>query len=185
VVEASTHADYLSRVRERLLALGLSESSAPGDPICAWRLDGIRVDIMPSDSHILGFSNRLYRSALRSGTQLELDRARVRVIDAPHFVATKFEAFKGRGKSDPYASHDLEDIVTVVDGRPELIEEVASCELELRNYLQAEFRKLVSIADFLNALEGLVEGEGRAPLVLGRIQRLAGADLDPKPATLG
>ena len=183
VVEAHTHADYLTRIRERLLALGLSESSAPGDPICAWRVDGIRVDVMPSDSHILGFSNRWYQSALRSGTLLELDGARVRVINAPHFVATKFEAFKGRGKSDPYASHDLEDIVTVVDGRPELIEEVASCELELRDYLQAEFRRLVSNPDFLNALEGLVEGEGRAALVLGRIRRLAGEGLDLNPAT--
>jgi hypothetical protein len=37
------------------------------------------------------------------------------------FVATKFEAFHGRGNNDHLASHDLEDIITVVDGRPELM----------------------------------------------------------------
>ena len=46
------------------------------------------------------------------------------MITAPYFLATKFEAFHGRGNSDYRMSHDLEDIVTVIDGRPELASEV-------------------------------------------------------------
>lgn len=42
---------------------------------------------------------------------------------APYFCATKLEAFGGRGKNDYLASHDLEDLITVVDGRPELLED--------------------------------------------------------------
>jgi len=40
----------------------------------------------------------------------------------PLFIATKLEAFRGRGGGDVVTSHDLEDIVMVIDGRPELVE---------------------------------------------------------------
>jgi hypothetical protein len=34
----------------------------------------------------------------------------LRVVTAPFFLGTKLEAFKGRGKNDYFASHDLEDL---------------------------------------------------------------------------
>ncbi len=46
---------------------------------------------------------------------------RVRVVAAPYFCATKLETFRDRGKGDYLASHDLEDPITVVEGRPELL----------------------------------------------------------------
>ena len=55
---------------------------------------------------------------LPSGTMIKL-------ITAPTFLATKFEAYSDRGGADMLASHDIEDIVNVVDGRPGLLEEVA------------------------------------------------------------
>ncbi|MCK4690308.1 MAG: hypothetical protein KAT20_00755 [Desulfuromonadales bacterium] len=36
-----------------------------------------------------------------------------------HFIATKLEAFFGRGNGNYWGSHDLEDIMTVIDGRPD------------------------------------------------------------------
>lgn len=42
------------------------------------------------------------------------------------FIATKLEAFADRGGGDFLASHDLEDITTVTDGRPELTDEAAA-----------------------------------------------------------
>ena len=38
----------------------------------------------------------------------------VRIVTPVYVVATKLEAFQGRGSSDVTASHDLEDILTVV-----------------------------------------------------------------------
>jgi len=40
------------------------------------------------------------------------------MVTGLYFLATKFAAFDGRGKGDYMASHDLEDIVAVVDGVP-------------------------------------------------------------------
>ena len=44
-------------------------------------------------------------------------------MDAPHLIATKFVAWNSRGGGDMYHP-DLEDILVVVDGRPELPDEV-------------------------------------------------------------
>lgn len=48
----------------------------------------------------------------------------VRMITAPYFIACKLAAFAGRGNGDYLMSHDMEDIVAVMDGRPELVSEV-------------------------------------------------------------
>ena len=39
-------------------------------------------------------------------------------------VATKIEAFHGRGDGDYLASSDFEDIIRLIDGRPELVDEI-------------------------------------------------------------
>ncbi|MHB1092396.1 hypothetical protein [Thiobacillus sp.] len=77
-------------------------------------------------------------------------------VEAPAFMATKFEAFFDRGRGDVLGSHDLEDIVNVVDGRPELAAEVASAVPELRQYLAGQCRALLAIPGFMNALPGMV-----------------------------
>ena len=50
----------------------------------------------------------------------------LRHLSAPHFFATKFEAFKDRGQNDVYLSHDLEDIMTVMEGRSSVVREMAA-----------------------------------------------------------
>jgi hypothetical protein len=45
------------------------------------------------------------------------------------------EAFKGRGKMDFQASHDLEDFVAVFEGRETLLQEIAASPQPLRRYL--------------------------------------------------
>jgi hypothetical protein len=56
------------------------------------------LDVMPLDQEILGFSNRWYREAMHAATVLTLEPSlQIRSITAPFFLATKLEAFKGRG----------------------------------------------------------------------------------------
>ena len=58
------------------------------------------------------------------------------------FLATKLEAFRGRGQGDFLFSHDLEDRMAVVDGRASLLEECRLSSPELRNDLAAQFLEL-------------------------------------------
>ena len=59
----------------------------------------------------------------------------IRVVTAPYFLATKLEAFKGRGRGDFFGSHDLEDLVYVVDGRSAIVEEARKGARLLHEYL--------------------------------------------------
>ena len=132
---------------------------------------------MPIDPSILGFSNRWYGPALQTAQKTSVGTYEIRVIIAPYFVATKLDAFHGRGKNDFRASHDLEDIVTVIDGRPEIVGEVHLAPGDLQEYIRDEFGKLLSNRDFLDALPGHLlpdaASQQRVGLVLKRMQQMA------------
>ena len=112
---------------------------------------------MPTESSILGFSNRWYPLAVETALTLVLPSGiTIRLISAPAFMATKFVAFADRGNNDFLASHDLEDIINLIDGRPELVDEVAQSLTELRSYLAAQCGTLLDTQAFHDGLQGLI-----------------------------
>jgi hypothetical protein len=102
----------------------------------------------------------------------------LRVVTTPYFIGTKLEAFRGRGKGDFYASSDLEDIMTVLDGRPTVVEEVADSPRELRLYIGNEVGRMLDNPEFVNALPGHLAGDeisqARVPMVLRTLKLLRG-----------
>jgi predicted nucleotidyltransferase len=122
------------RVEKDFAKLGFKRDMTPDAPICRWVYRQISVDLMPAKPDILGFANRWYPLALQTAKTLTLPSGMaIRLIDAPVFVGTKFEAFENRGAGDILASHDLEDILNVVAGRAQLLEEVAQSASNLRH----------------------------------------------------
>lgn len=176
IVEVTSRQDYDGRVRNQLLRRGFAEMQGEGIPTCAWSLGGIRVDVMPSDEHVLGFSNRWYPAALEHPQAYELDGLRLPLITAPYFLATKLEAFFGRGGGDYVGSHDLEDIVAVVDGRASIVGEVQEAQNDVRRYLSQTFASLLDDPDFLLALSGHVIDPGRDAIVHERLESITRAD---------
>lgn len=88
------------------------------------------VDFMPDDERILGFSNRWYAQGIETAVSHPLTgELEIKHLTAPLFIATKLEAYRGRGGDDPLGSHDLEDVVIVVDGREELLAEVQTANI--------------------------------------------------------
>ncbi|MES0396777.1 MAG: hypothetical protein ABUK17_04465, partial [Syntrophobacteria bacterium] len=128
-----SHADYF-RLQERLREKGFGESMEE-EVICRWKYKEILLDVMPTDERILGFSNRWYADAFRNAQDIVIDGMTIKLIRAPYFLGTKLEAFYGRGKADYMASHDLEDLITVLDGRVEIVEEVRQSEEGIKRYL--------------------------------------------------
>jgi hypothetical protein len=175
VIAAASYAELL-KVEDQIRKLGFRESQEKDAPRCRWVSDDLILDLMPTDPAILGFSNRWYRPALQNSQKLRIGEHEIRLVTAPYFLATKLEAFHGRGKNDYQMSHDLEDIVTVIDGRPELADEVSAAATELRNYLRDEFRKLLAVSAFRDALYGHLlpdaASQQRVPLIISRIQRM-------------
>lgn len=177
VVHAISTADYHA-MEKAVESRGFKHDLSPEAPICRWVLHGIALDMMPSQPGILGFHNRWYPLAIETAARINLpDGPDIRMITAPVFVATKFEAFHGLGNNDYLASHDLEDIITVVDGRPELQQEIDQADGDLRRYIAIEFNTLLEGHDFLMALPGHLPGDAasqaRLPELIRRMRAIS------------
>jgi hypothetical protein len=177
IAKITSHAAYVD-FSERLRKLGFTEDIAEGAPICRWRQKTTTLDVMPLDEKILGFSNRWYKPAMDSADERELDPGlRIRVVTAVYFCATKLEAFAGRGKDDYLSSHDLEDLVAVIDGRGELVHEVRSAQEDVRAYIASEINKLLGTQAFVDALPGYLlpdpANQARIKLLASRLQQIA------------
>ena len=155
IVDVTSYAKYTA-LAERLRALGLGEDTTRGAPLCRWRHGQLIVDVMPTDATVLGFSNRWYPAAIETAQTFHIAGHDVRVVTPALFIATKLEAFHGRGGDDVVASHDLEDIIAVVDGRPEIVGDVAAASDGVRAYVGAEIRTLFDNRDFTEALAGFL-----------------------------
>lgn len=170
-----------AELEETLRDLNFTHDTSPGAPICRWRIDGRTVDIMPTDENILGFSNRWYSLALETATPIQFpDGPNVRIISPVAFIATKLEAFRSPSRQyhdDYFASHDLEDLLTVIDGRTQLDEEIAASSAEVRAFIYAGIRHFMEEPDFRDALPGHVEAgptnAARTAILLDRLERLS------------
>jgi hypothetical protein len=176
IAEITSYAEYAA-FGDRLRALGFQEDAREGAPLCRWVHYATTLDVMPLEEKILGFSNRWYRAAMESSVTARLsDDLEIRIVTGPFFLATKLEAFKGRGKGDFFGSHDLEDLISVIDGRPALISEVQAGAADLRAYLRAEIHGLLRTPGFLDALPGHLPpdatSQSRLGIVLRRMENL-------------
>lgn len=177
VAQVAALAGY-HKLEEEFVRLGFKRDISRDVPICRWRLGNLEVDLMPTDTSVLGFANRWYPLAMQTARLIALPSGtKIRLIAAPVFIATKFEAFADRGKGDFLGSHDLEDIVNVLDGRPEIVDEIALSPVELQRYLAERCGALMAIPDFIDALQGMIFPDEslaeRVQMLAGRFRQVA------------
>jgi len=176
IVEVASKIAY-GEIEREIRAHGFSPRAEEGDPICRWLIGETVVDLMPVKPEVLGFSNRWYPAAVENWFQVALtDNLTIRVVSPPYFLATKTEAFLSRGQGDFLVSHDIEDVIMVLNGRAELVEEVRASSGELKMYLAEQFTKFVNEVDFSDAIQwslpGDVASQARHPLIIKRIQEI-------------
>jgi len=158
---------------EQLRRLGFQEDMR-GGVMCRWIIDDITVDIMPYDG--LGLRNQWFRPALECPTVIEFNTGqRLRIVSAPYFCATKLDAYGDRGNADLRGSHDIEDVIAIVDGRESLFGEVERAGDEVRAYLAQTIKAMLDDKDFEEAVVGHLGGMAgqRFSVVLERLGRIA------------
>lgn len=177
IVKVVSLFDY-HRLTDRLRDLGFVEDQDPEAPICRWKQAGLLLDLMPTDPSILGFGNRWFSDALRASVPATLPFGEtLRIVPGPYFLATKFEAFDGRGKGDYVLSRDMEDVVAVLDGRRRIVEEVSGAGEELRNYITRRVSELIRDRAFVDAIPGFLPpdaaSQARAKVILAKMKAIA------------
>lgn len=182
VVVELTSRTALHEFDGRLRAVGFREDQESG-VLCRWNHgpadDALVVDVMPTDASLLGFANRWQALALPHAEAVVLPSGQaIRAVSPPYLVATKLEAFRGRGAGDYLGSHDLEDIITLVDGRAELATETRGSPADLRRFVADEITALLANRRFQDALPGylrpdLASQQRLEVAVLPRLRALA------------
>jgi hypothetical protein len=177
IIEILAQKDY-AKIEARLRQLGFQHDDSEGAPMCRWLFQNkLTVDIMPTPGGFLGLSTKLFAEALESSQVHRFDEVDVRVISPPCFLATKHEAFLDRGKGDYFASHDLEDFITVVDAREAIVEEVHSAQPTVSAYLESAVGRLLRSREFIEALPGHLPPDAasqqRLPLILKKLKGIA------------
>ncbi|HMJ02903.1 MAG TPA: hypothetical protein VK506_08170 [Conexibacter sp.] len=178
ICEAATRSGY-QHLASRLRARGFREAS-DSPVICRWRHpeSGLILDLMPDDERVFGFTNSWYSMAFETALVRRLPSgARIRAAAPPALLATKLEAWKGRGRGDVLRSLDVHDVVVLVDGRPELGPELSSASAELRAFVGRELLALRADPYFDYVIDSALQRYGRvaddrADLVRARIDAL-------------
>lgn len=153
ILEVVTSERY-SDVETRIRALGFDHDMRKGAPRCRWVLDSLTVDIMPTEGAGMGLNTAWFKEALATATVREFAHTRLRLVSSAAFLATKHVAFVDRGAGDYYASPDLEDFITVVDGREKIVTDIDCAPTGLRQYLITAVNALLAAPAFNEALSG-------------------------------
>jgi len=126
-LELHTYLNY-SKLEEELRKLGFRDDMTQGAPICRKIYQGIKVDFMPNDENVLGFSNRWYADGIKNKKESILpDGTSVYILSVEYYLATKFEAMNSRGGTDIRGSYDWEDIVYIMNNCAELVIAIKQC----------------------------------------------------------
>ncbi len=178
VIPAAVSYSANDRVSAELARLGFRRDLREGAPLFRWLAsDDMVVDVLPSSSTESGFGNQWYEYVLDCTLAVRLRQRTIRVAGAPAFLALKLAAFAASDATDPYQSRNLEEILTVVLGRPAVEDEIASAPPDARQFIAGQLALIANRADADSLLEGLVPDARRFPRLaidsLARIRRLA------------
>jgi len=172
IVQVYSRGEYY-RLSEKLKVKGFSEDTTSGAPLCRWISKGVVLDVMPTDETILGFSNRWYESAVQEANRIQLPNGKeINLVSPAYFIITKLEAFEGRGNGDYMLSHDVEDIVAVLDGRPELLNEIKESDRELVKELTTWIKDFLGDSKFIDSVYGHMPGDDVGQRRAGRVIQL-------------
>lgn len=143
VIESWQYGNYAA-LEEQLRGIGFKNDQESGI-ICRFKYGQTIVDVMPTEGKVLGFSNRWYADGFKWAITHTIDpQHTIRIFSPPYFLAAKLDAFPDRGHGDGRISSDFEDIVFLLEHRSTIWQECESAPPEVRNYLKAEFGKLLN-----------------------------------------
>lgn len=175
VIEIGSRLEF-ARLEENLRALGFSNDISKDAPICRWIYKDIKVDVMPTDSTVLGFSNRWYEEGIENKIAKTLpDETEVFVFPPAYYLAAKLEAHNGRGGNDLRQSHDFEDIIYILDNCPDIFNNIHSSNQSVKSYLKDECAALLKNESLTEGIESTLpygSSEESTDLIMELIQSI-------------
>jgi len=128
---------------------------------------------MPTDARILGFSNPWYASGMQAAVLYQLPSEKsIRILDAPHLLATKFCALQDRGEDLRYDA-DFEDILYILTYRRQLLQEILDSPSKLQQYLSTCCHALLEQPDIQEAIDAAKDYDASTAGIESVMRRIA------------
>jgi predicted nucleotidyltransferase len=176
IIQVTTGLRYCD-IEAKLRQAGFAHDTRQGAPMCRWLYRGLTIDIMPADGGFMGLNTAWFKEALESAITMQIGGSTLKIISPVAFIASKLAAFGDRGKGDYFGSHDLEDLMTVIDGRKSIVEEIAAAPKPLRSFIVRSVRDLHQDSVFQEACPGFLPpddaSQRRLPLLRQKLASIA------------
>lgn len=144
----------LEDIREQLTDKGFKQSSDL-DVICRFKLEDILVDVMATKPISWAPANPWFEKGFEKLEKTKVNDITIQIMPLTFFLASKFTAYHDRGGNDPRFSHDLEDIIYIIDNRTDwhqiLINEQ---DQEVKEFLINEFSNILTSNKMQEAILG-------------------------------
>lgn len=183
---ASAKYSDLDRLHQALRDREFRHDTTDTNHIHRWRSpDDDILDLVPAGQHPGGSGQLCDQLALETSQTVTLaDGTTFRHASAPAFLALKWAAYNDRGSSDPFGSHDLEDILALAAARPSIAKEVGASPAPIKDFVREMSAVLLGlsyvddlIAAHLNNSQGAFRVGQR---VRETLALLTGADSEKK-----
>ena len=146
-----------------------------GHSVCSYKYKDIPVDIMSTEDMPLIPSTKWFKLGLDTLQTVQANNVEIQILSAPYFLATKFKAFDDRG-GDYRTSHDIEDIVYVLDNRINIVDEIKQADLEVKFFIKSEFQKIIdskTLEEIIAAHVHPLVIEQRQSMILDKLDQIA------------
>lgn len=132
---------HWEKVQRQLGQLGFHPDPF-GHAICSYKYKDIPVDIMSIEDGPLGPTNRWYKIGFENLWTKTVKNQEIRLLSPACYLASKFEAFNNRG-TDIRTSHDMEDIIYVLDNRTNIVEEIKKDDNRISSFIKEQLQKII------------------------------------------
>ena len=145
-------------LEEALRQKGFRNDQSEGAPLCRWIYEDVTIDVMPTETEVLGFSNRWYAEGIRHTSEVDLPRGqRIKILEPSYFLASKLEAAKNRGWVDLRSSTDFEDVVYILRNGTSIFTDIQQADSSVQGYLSETFKIILERGDLDEAIEAVLD----------------------------
>ncbi|MEL6588693.1 MAG: hypothetical protein AAFQ68_01355 [Bacteroidota bacterium] len=153
-----------------------------GDVPNRWSYQGIPVNIIARNREALGYNHRWLDEGIFHAQSFSLpDGNRIRSFTPAYFIAAKIEAFLNQAEGDFRTSEDFEDLMFVLDHRMEIVSELCQSFYEVRDYIQAQFKRFLQNPTLEEGLYYVLPF-GTDEMYISHIRSLLQSVIDYKPS---
>jgi len=106
--------------------------------------EDVLIDFIPFEPTALGPTNSWLKPGFSKAYSEKIGSEEIKILPVSMYLATKWEAYKSRGGSDPRMSHDFEDIIYVIDNNLHLVEDVKNAEKDVQEFLKSMSNEILT-----------------------------------------